>query len=293
MKNNFSFKLKLIIEFLLIYIVYLILSKLPFFLVSNLGGLIFKLIGPKTKIQNIVKKNLLQVFPNTELTFLSKESQKNWFKIGKTFFELLILPKIINTKNRILIEGKENIKNIVENSEKVIFIGIHQSNWEILLPTIDKMGIPVAGIYRHINNPYINNLILKIRKKCIYSKKSFYTPKGKKSAKAIIEGIKNNTSIVLLIDQKDSAGEEVPFFNFPAKTQTGFIKISKKYNLKIVPVQNIRNNNDTFTLKFHKPINHISNEISDINAMKNIHSIIEEWIKTNPSDWFLQHNRFS
>jgi len=293
MKNNFSYKLKLIIEFLLIYIVYLILSKLPFFLVSNLGGLIFKLIGPKTKIQNIVKKNLLQVFPNTELTFLSKESQKNWFKIGKTFFELFILPKIINTKNRILIEGKENIKNIVENSEKVIFIGIHQSNWEILLPTIDKMGIPVAGIYRHINNPYINNLILKIRKKCIYSKKSFYTPKGKKSAKAIIEGIKNDTSIVLLIDQKDSAGEEVPFFNFPAKTQTGFIKISKKYNLKIVPVQNIRNNNDTFTLKFHKPINQISNEISDINAMKNIHSIIEGWIKTNPSDWFLQHNRFS
>jgi KDO2-lipid IV(A) lauroyltransferase len=293
MKNNFSFKLKLIIEFLLIYIVYLILSKLPFFLVSNLGGLIFKLIGPKTKIQNIVKKNLLQIFPNTELNFLCKESQKNWFKIGKTFFELLILPKIINTKNRILIEGKENIKNIVENSEKVIFIGIHQSNWEILLPTIDKMGIPVAGIYRHFNNPYINNLILKIRKKCIYSKKSFYTPKGKKSAKAIIEGIKNDTSIVLLIDQKDSAGEEVPFFDFPAKTQTGFIKISKKYNLKIVPVQNIRNNNDTFTLKFHKPINQISNEISDINAMKNIHSIIEEWIKTNPSDWFLQHNRFS
>ena len=293
MKDNFSFKLKFLIEFLLIYIVYLILSKLPLFLVSNLGGLIFKLIGPKTKIQKIVKKNLLQVFPNTELAFLSKESQKNWFKIGKTFFELLILPKIINTKNRILIEGKENIKNIIENSEKVIFIGIHQSNWEILLPTIDKMGIPVAGIYRHINNPYINNLILKIRKKCIYSKKSFYTPKGKKSAKAIIEGIKNDTSIVLLIDQKDSAGEEVPFFNFPAKTQTGFIKISKKYNLKIVPVQNIRNDNDTFTLKFHKPINQISNEISDINAMKNIHSIVEKWIKTNPSDWFLQHNRFS
>ena len=293
MKNNFLFKLKLIIEFLLIYIVYLILSKLPFFLVSNLGGLIFKLIGPKTKIQKIVNKNLLQVFPDSELTFLSMESKRNWFKIGKTFFELLILPKIINTKNRILVEGKENIKGIVENSEKAIFIGIHQSNWEILLPTIDKIGIPVAGIYRHINNPYIDNLILKIRRKCIYSKKSFYTPKGKKSAKDIIESIKNDTSIVLLIDQKDSAGEEVPFFNFPAKTQTGFIKISKKYNLKIIPVQNIRNDNNTFTLKFHKPINKISNEISDINAMKNIHSVIEGWIKTNPSDWFLQHNRFS
>lgn len=293
MKNNFSIKLRLRIEFLLIYIFYIILSKLPFFIVSNLGGFIFKIIGPKTKLQKIVDKNLLQVFPEKELAFFATESKKSWFKIGKTFFELLILPKILNMKNKILIEGKDNISNLIENKEKAIFIGIHQSNWEILLPTIDKLGIPVAGIYRHINNPYINNLILKIRKKCIYSKKSFYTPKGKKGAKDIIEAIKNDTSIVLLIDQKDSAGDNVTFFNFPAKTQTGFIKISKKYNLRIVPVQNIRNDNGTFTLKFYKPLDRVSNEISDINAMRNIHFIIEDWIKSNPSDWFLQHNRFS
>ena len=127
----------------------------------------------------------------------------------------------------------------------------------------------------------------------IIQKKVFILLKVKKVLKDIIESIKKDTSMVLLIDQKDSAGAKVPFFDFPAKTQTGFIKISKKYNLKIVPVQNIRNNNDTFTLKFHNPINQISNEISDINAMKNIHSIIEGWIKKNPSDWLLQHNRFS
>ena len=269
----------------------LVILDIPF-IVSNLGGFIIRFIGPKTKIQKIVKKNLLQVFPNAKLSFLKNESKKNWFKIGRTFFELLILPKIINTQNKIIIEGKENITDIITKKEKVIFIGIHQSNWEILLPSIDKMGIPVAGIYRHINNPYINNLILKIRKKCIFSEKSFYTPKGKKSAKDIIESIKNDISIVLLIDQKDSAGEEVSFFDFPAKTQTGFIKISKKYNLRIVPVQNIRNRDDTFTLKFHNPLK-ISNEMSDVNAMKDIHSIIEEWIKKNPSDWLFQHNRFS
>jgi KDO2-lipid IV(A) lauroyltransferase len=292
MKNNFLIRLRFKSEFLLFITLYLSLSKLPIFIVSNLGGFIIRFIGPKTKIQKIVKKNLLQVFPNAKLSFLKNESKKNWFKIGRTFFELLILPKIINTQNKIIIEGKENITDIITKKEKVIFIGIHQSNWEILLPSIDKMGIPVAGIYRHINNPYINNLILKIRKKCIFSEKSFYTPKGKKSAKDIIESIKNDISIVLLIDQKDSAGEEVSFFDFPAKTQTGFIKISKKYNLRIVPVQNIRNRDDTFTLKFHNPLK-ISNEMSDVNAMKDIHSIIEEWIKKNPSDWLFQHNRFS
>ena len=293
MKNNFLLKLKLIIEFLIIYFFYIILSKLPFSFVSNFGGYIFKLIGPKTKLQKIVKKNLQRILPNAESDFILKESKKNWFKIGRTFFELLILPSIINAEGKIFIKGKTNLDNIIKNKEKVIFIGIHQSNWEILLPSIDKIGVPVAGIYRHINNPYINNLILKIRKKSISSKKSFYTPKGKKSAKDVIAGIKKDTSIVLLVDQKDSAGEEVTFFNFPAKTQTGFIKISKKYNLKIVPIQNIRNNDGTFSLIFHKPIDKISNNISDINAMEKIHLLMEKWIKENPSDWFLQHNRFS
>ena len=293
MKSNNTAKLKLFFEFLLVYFFYIILSRLPFFIVSNLGGIIFKLIGPKTKLQKIVNKNLLQIFPNKELVFLSKISKKNWSKVGRTFFELLILPQIMNARNKIIIEGEKNIEGILKNKEKAIFIGIHQSNWEILLPTIDRMGIPVAGIYRHINNKYINNLILKIREKCIYSKESFYTPKGKKSAKDIIEGIKNNISLVLLVDQKDSAGEKVNFFNFAAKTQIGFIKISKKYNLKIVPVQNIRNKNGTFTVKFHKPLSQISSETSDTKVMKNIHEIIEGWIKENPSDWFLQHNRFS
>ena len=291
MKNKYSLKLK--VEFVIIYIFYLILSRFPYFIVSNLGGLIFKLIGPRTNLQKIVNKNLIQILPEKKLSIISKESKKNWFKIGKTFFEILILPKIINSKNRILIEGKDNLKDIMKNKEKVIFIGIHQSNWELLLPTIDKIGIPVAGIYRHINNPYINNLVLKIREKCINSKKSFYTPKGKKSAKDIIQGIKKDTSIVLLIDQKDSAGEKVLFFNYLAKTQIGFLKISKKHNLRIVPVQNIRNQNGTFTLKFHKPINKIPEETSDIQAMTEIHSIVEKWIQENPSDWFLQHNRFS
>ena len=108
-----------------------------------------------------------------------------------------------------------------------------------------------------------------------------------------MDGIKNNISIVLLIDQKDSAGEIVDFFNYPSKTQTGFIKIARKHNLKIIPVQNIRNKNDTFTLKFHKPIENISNELSDKEVMRNIYKIIETWIKSQPGHWLLQHNRFS
>jgi len=289
MKSKLLIKIKLNLEYFLIYLIYKFTSILPINLVTNLGGFIFKIIGPLTKTQTIVRKNYLQIFPHADEVRVLKESKLSWLNIGKTFFELLILPRIITDKNKIHIEGLNNISDIIKNNEQVIFIGIHESNWEILLPTIDKLGVGVGGIYRHINNPYIDKLILNIRKKSVLSNNSFYTPKGKQSAKDIINGIKKGLSLVLLVDQKDSAGELIPFFNKPSKTQTGFLKLARKYNMKIIPVRNIRDINNDFKVKFYPPLKNISH----IDTMKIIHAMIEKWIKDCPSSWLLQHNRFS
>ena len=290
-KNN---KIILIIEYILIYLIFLLLSILPINWVSHLGGCIFKMIGPLTNANIIAKTNYLRIFPSAKSQEARKQVINSWENIGRTFFELLILPKIVNSQNKkIYVEGMNIIEEIKKNEEQVIFFGIHQSNWEILLPMIDRMDINVGGIYRHINNPYINKLILNRRKKSIASNNSFYTPKGKKSAKDIVDGIKKNSSMVLLVDQKDSAGEDVAFFNSETKTQTGFLKIARKYKMQIIPVQNTRNNLNNFTLKFYPPLKPFKNHLTDKEAMEVIHKIIEEWIKENPSNWFLQHNRFS
>ena len=293
MQNNIFIKTRLVVEFIIVFLIHRFLWLLPPKLVSFIGGFIFRIIGPYTKTNKIVKKNLLKILPNNEREKIKKQIKLCWSNTGKTFFELLILPKIISIHNKISISGIKYIEEIKKNKEQVIFVGIHESNWEILLPSLDKLGIPVGGIYRHINNPYIDKLILNLRKKSLLSKKSFYTPKGKQSAKDIIESIKNGLSVVLLIDQKDSAGEIVSFFNYPSKTQIGFLKLARKYNLKIIPVHNIRDSNNKFNLHFYPPIEKISNNVSDIEAMSKIHNMIEKWIKEYPSNWFLQHNRFS
>jgi KDO2-lipid IV(A) lauroyltransferase len=286
-------KIKFIIEFFFIYLIYLFLNTLPINTVTFLGSRITKIIGPFTKTNSIIKKNYLKIIPNSSTDDIKKTASKSWSNMGKTFFELMILPKIVKSTNMIQIKGLNNLEDIKKNSEQVIFIGIHESNWEILLPTINKMGFSVGGIYRHINNPHINKLILKIRKKTIHLSKSFYTPKGKQSAKDIIIGIQKGLSMVLLIDQKDSAGEIVSFFNIPVKTQIGFLKIAKKYNMKIIPVHNTRDKNNNYILEFYPSLESIIKNKSDIEAMNEIHKIIESWIKKDPSNWFLQHNRFN
>ena len=76
------------------------------------------------------------------------------------------------------------------------------------------------------------------------------------------------------------------------KTQIGFLKIARKNNLNLVPIQTVRKNNNNFKIIFHPSINPFRNQKNDIDAMIEIHKIIEEWIKEYPSQWLWQHKRF-
>ena len=77
------------------------------------------------------------------------------------------------------------------------------------------------------------------------------------------------------------------------KTQTGFLKIARKYNLKMIPMKNIRLPDNTLEITFEEPLDHNEDGISDNTKMLEINSIVEGWIKENPENWFWQHKRFN
>jgi len=196
-------------------------------------------------------------------------------------------------KNKIEIKGLDVLEKIRKDNFPVIFFSIHSSNWEVCVPFLDQNNFKTGAIYRHINNTFFNRYIYKQRTDALQNNDSFYTPKGKKSAKEILEGVINNKNIFLLVDQKDSAGTEIDFFGKKVKTQTGFLKIARKYNLKIVPMKNIRLPNNNLEITFEQPLLHNNNEVSDETKMLEINSIIEKWIKQSPDNWFWQHKRFN
>ncbi len=286
-------KLSYLLQFILIYLIYLILNFLPIKTSAAIGAFLFFCLGSLTSINNIAIANCKSVFPNLKSNQIKKIIRDSWKNLGINLVELKRLNKLINDKNRVQVKGLENIKEILQNNEQAIFIGIHQSNWELILPILDRLGIKAGAIYRHLNNSYVDRLVYKFRKSSLVSNKSFYTPKGIKSAKQIIENVKNRNSFVLLVDQKDSAGEQISFFNKKVKTQIGFLKIARSYNLPIIPIRNQRLTNGSYILSFEKGFYNNNKNISDKDMMVKIHRIIEIWIKEKPSQWFWQHKRFN
>ena len=286
--------IRYLLEYLILFTIFILFSLLPLNLVSIIGGKIFQFFGPFSNAHKTSISNLKKVFPNISEEKINKIALKSWENLGKTLVEIIILNKLLNTKNdKIEIQGINYLEEIKKRNEQVIFFGIHQANWELLVPLIDRLGIKLGAIYRHINNPFINNLILKSRNKTIVNSGTFYTPKGKESAKEVLLAINQGKSIILLIDQKDNAGEIINFFNHDVKTQTGFLKIARKNNLKLIPVQNIRKKVNNFNIIFHKPIDLKNKNNNEIDTMNDIHKIIEKWIESNPDQWLWQHKRFN
>ena len=287
-------KIIYLIEYIILYIFFSILYIIPINFVSILGGKIFQALGPFSKSHKVAISNYKKVFPNSNEKEVKLNVLNSWNNLGKTFIEFSILSKLLNEKNkRIEVSGNVYLKKIQNKNEQVIFFGIHQANWEILVPTINKLGINVGATYRHINNPYVNKFIFNKRMETIHDKKTFYSPKGKESAKNILNAVNQGLSIIILIDQKDSAGSKVKLFNHNVKTQLGFLKIARKHNLKIIPIQNIRKKINNFSIIFHSPLDPFNNKQSDIEIMAKIHKIIEQWIKANPNQWLWQHKRFN
>jgi len=280
------------LQYLFVKILFLFLKFLPLKTAKSMSSIIFRKVGKLSSAHKTAKKNYRYIFPNHKEKKINTIIDKSWENIGETICELLRFQEVYN-KNIITLNGLKNIEFLKKNNKQAIFISIHQSNWEVMVPILDRINFDVGGIYRHINNPFIDNLILKIRENSLTKSGSFYTPKGKKSAKNLVQAVNNNRSIFLLIDQKDSAGEEVLFFNRKVKTQTGFLKIARKFNLPIIPIQNNRLRDGKIELTFLDPIFHNDSNINDALMMKKIHTIIEEWILSNPSQWFWQHKRFS
>ena len=258
----------------------------------KVSSFLFRTFGKFSRANKTAINNCKYVFPNLKDEEIQNIIKKSWNNLGITICELLRINDIF-IKNKIKYINLENIGDFIKNKKQAIFISIHQSNWEVLVPGLDRIGINIGGIYRHINNNFIDKLILNIRQNSLVSKNSFYTPKGKKSAKDVVDAINNSLSIVLLIDQKDSSGEEVIFFNKKVKTQTGFLKIARKYNLPIIPIQNKRIDNGNIELTFLEPLYHNNLEINDTQMMEEIHNKVEQWIKAEPTQWFWQHKRFS
>ncbi len=273
---------------ILIYIFFLIGRLLGIKLSRKVFSYLFLLVGPFFKSTKIIKKNL-KIFSSNNVHFDENEIINYlWKSYGMTFIEYIFLDYLNKGTKHVKIEDEANLDLIINEKKPVIFVSGHFSNFELMSMEITKKNIPLATIYRPLNNLFLNPFMEYLRKKYICKNQ---IQKGIKGVKDTIEFINNNTSIALMIDQRVSEGEKINFFNKPAFTTTLPAQLSKKFNMDVIPVYIERNSDNSFKIEFQKRIK--PEEFQNKFALtEKMNQILEEMIKRNPKQWIWTHDRW-
>ena len=274
-------------QYVLIIFLFILFRIIGFKASSNFGFFIGKYLGPLFRSKLSIINNLKKAEINGNYKQIATNVLGNY---GRIFAEYVHLKNFKNDKlnNHISIEGREYLEKIKNNKQSVVFISGHFNNFELMAMQIDKAEVDCAAIYRPLNNPYLNKIMEKIRKRDICKKQ---IKKGRSGTREIIKLLKKGTSIALMVDQRVREGEKALFFKHLATSTTIPAQLIKKYNCDLVPIYIERKNKFDFKMYVSKPIKINKNKSSGEITLF-INKILEKMILKNVDQWIWTHDRW-
>ena len=284
-------KLIYFFQFLVIIFLFTLFKLIGFKYSSILSGRLGGLVGPIFRSKSVIDHNINRALPKFTAKEKNKLIKKMWINYGKILSDYVFLKNFRldqNFKDKIKIINAEILKGIKEDRKPVIFVSGHFNNFELMAMAIEKSGINLAAVYRPLNNPFLNPLMEKIRKKYLCKNQ---VKKGIAGTKELLKHFKRKDSIALMIDQRVSEGVKSNFFGEKASTTTIPAQFAKKFNAKIVPVYIERLDNDDFKIEFYQPILFSKKDEIDHITLK-LNSLLETMILKNPEQWIWTHNRW-
>ena len=288
MKKN----IKNILEYFLLISFYKISNFIGIRFSSLLGGVVLFVYGKFSLKNKIALKNLNKVFPSKNLKQKKTIINRMWFHFGRVIGEYAHLEKInaLGSEN-ITIEGLENLTDPLKKNKNCLFFSAHLGNWELTSHPLTELGYTISFIYRPPNNPFVDNLLRRIRKKYGVN----LIRKGPSGAKECIKVLKSNKgNIGMLMDQKMNDGIKANFFGYEVMTASAIARFAIKFKCPIIPAICKRVNGTRFLIKYYPEIKYekILELESELNIINYLNRYIETWIKESPEQWIWVHNRW-
>ena len=288
MKKN----IKNILEYFLLISFYKISKFIGIRFSSLLGGVVLFVYGKFSLKNKIALKNLNKVFPSKNLKQKKTIINRMWFHFGRVIGEYPHLEKFnaLGSEN-ITIEGLENLTDPLKKNKNCLFFSAHLGNWELTSHPLTELGYTISFIYRPPNNPFVDNLLRRIRKKYGVN----LIRKGPSGAKECIKVLKSNKgNIGMLMDQKMNDGIKASFFGYEVMTASAIARFAIKFKCPIIPAICKRVNGTRFLIKYYPEIKYekILELESELNIINYLNRYIETWIKESPEQWIWVHNRW-
>lgn len=262
---------------------------------SAFGGWLGRKIGPRTGISNRARHNLTIAMPELSTEEVERIVVGMWDNLGRTIGEYAHLPFLARPEERHRLEVSHAglLRALAASGNGGVFVSGHCANWEILPAVMQIEGIEGGGVYRHANNPYVDEWLIALRAKVT---KAVQIPKGGAGARVIVRLMRENKFVALLTDQKMNDGVEARFFGLRAMTPSAPAGMAIRYGVPIIPAWVERLNGAHFRVTVYDPITARpdADPVEEVQRItQELNDFLEARIRERPEQWLWLHDRWS
>jgi KDO2-lipid IV(A) lauroyltransferase len=169
----------------------------------------------------------------------ARVTRRGYQAFGQNLIEISFIGRINKgyLEEYIHIENKDNIAAAFKRGKGVIFLAVHEGNWELSNVICANLGFPFTLFVRDQGFPRLNALLNSYRIK--QGAKIIHRHTGPRQ---LVEALKDNQAIGMTADQGGRGGQIVKFFGKESSMSTGAVKLALKYDCSIIPVFYTRTN---------------------------------------------------
>jgi KDO2-lipid IV(A) lauroyltransferase len=265
---------------------------LPLDAASWLGGRIARTFGPLTRAQKTAVENLRRAMPELDEAARRRIIGAMWDNIGRTVGEYPHLGRLMTDTQRVEIIDPAGLANkLRDDGIGALLVGMHYGNWELSTVPGFRAGMAQRHFYRAPNNPYVNDMLIRLRQAM---QQEGYLAKGAEGARQAVALLRKGTHLGMLVDQKQDEGIAAPFFGRDAMTTTAPAALARRVGVPIAAAQVVRLKGAKFRIFVHEfdVAKTADREADVIVTTKQINTRLESWVRDHPEQWFWVHRRW-
>lgn len=286
-----SRKLSHLLQYAALVCLGLLLRTLPIDLSSRAMGGFWRTIGPRSRRQGRVLRNLRIAFPGLEENAHAAIARRQWDNLGRTFAESFQIDRILADPSRIVIRDEVGLRARLAGSGRgLVVVSLHTANWEVAGVAVHGV-LPVAGLYQRLTNPLADSYVRTMRER-VFTAGLF--AKGPETVGRITRLVRSGHAVAMLADLRERRGRPVVFFGRETTANPFPAMLARRLGVPVLAGRAIRGMDARFVLEgVEIPVPMTDNVGDDVAVLTQaIQDQFEAWVRERPGEWMWVHDRW-
>lgn len=278
-----------------------IVRLFPLDLAADLSGFAWRRIAPYGRRHKRALDNLAIAFPDMPLAERDRIARSMWDNLGRVMAETMMVDRIVRQPERVELTDDFFVKRYKGKMGPVVLVGMHMGNWELSMWPSMLAGVEPAAVYRLVKNPYVDDYLRSQRTELfpggLFGRgRAAGTEEGQKTARVIMDFVRQGGRLGLIADLYDKQGIEVPFFGQLAKSTPMPAMICRRTGSRMWIGRCIRKGrSSTFRIEVREQkVPRTANQADDIRWVTTaVQNQFEAWIREYPEQWMWSNRRWA